>query len=165
MPFEELEGGRGGGGKLFASRCDELVSVALVHRKRNGPQSPSRDSLLINLYRDAMATLRIKKGDRVGFRMDHQTLDLMIYNRSGMLHNPLVGRAVRTYGDSNPGVSPSRGSVELSYCQIANDETCRLITEAMSNHGTKYIGFRAYTGSRDVRSAIVLRLTDASVPV
>ena len=164
MPFEELEGTRNHWSKSFYERCDELVSVRLIRRKRNGQDSPARDSILITMYRDAMVSLRIKDGDRMGFRMDHQTLDLMIYNKAGML-NPQTGRSVRTYGASQTGTSPNRGIVELTFFLIANDDTCRRIIEALGEHTTKYLGFRAYTANRDVRSAIVVRLTDQSAVV
>ena len=164
MPFEELESNRTHWSKSFHERCDDLVSVRLIRRKRNGQNSPARDSILITMYRDAMALLRIKNGDRMGFRMDHQTLDLMIYNKAGML-NSQTGRSVRTYGSSQPGTSPNRAIVELTFHLISNDETCRRIIEALGEHTTKYLGFRAYTANRDVRSAIVIRLTDESASI
>ena len=163
MPFVDLESSSRRYFRPGLNRCDELVGVRVIHRKRTA-HDVSRESMMITMYRDAMASLRIKDGDRVGFRMDHQTLDLMIYNTSGMLTTQ-HGKRVRIRKDIAPGTHPTHGVVELSFAIINNPDSCRRIVEALTGP-TKFLPFNSYTSSRDgVRSAVVIRLTDQSVMV
>ena len=158
MPFVELESIRGGRSNMARGACNELVSVRWVARKKNGPESPLRDSLLIVLYRDAMSVLKIGMGNTLGFQLDHKTLDLRIYNKSGML-TAKTGRAVRVYNQQADG-SWARGVVELSCFLINSDDTCRRIAAAIGDQ-TKYLPFRTYASTREqVRTAIDVRLTD-----
>jgi hypothetical protein len=158
MSFVELESVRRGRGSVPRGAYNELVSVRWVARKKNGPQSPVRDSLLVVLYHDAMSVLKIGEGNTLGFQLDHKTLDLRIYNKSGML-TAKNGRSVRIYNQQADG-SYARGVVEVSCFLINSEDTCRRIAAAIGDQ-TKYLPFRTYASSREqIRTAIDIRLTD-----
>jgi hypothetical protein len=158
MPFVELESVRGGRSSVPRGACNELVSVRWQGRKKNGPDSPVRDSLVIGLYSDAMSVLKIGEGNTLGFQLDHKTLDLRIYNKSGML-TAKTGRAIRVYNQQADG-SYARGVVEVSSILINSEDTCRRIAAALGDQ-TKCLPFRTYASSREqIRTAIDVRLTD-----